>query len=67
VVFDTLYNFLKKFNRTELHDFYEYQRLAKEKYKVAQIEPVDLTDMEIFLDQSFGDYLAPLPGLAEVS
>jgi|GEM_PF-7046407 len=67
VVFDTLYDYLKKFNRTELHDFYRYQRLAKEKYKVDKIEPVDLTDVEIFLDQSFGDYLAPLPGLAEVS
>lgn len=67
VVFDTLYDYLKKFNRTELHDFYRYQRLAKEKYKVDEIESVDLTDVEIFLDQSFGDYLAPLPGLAEVS
>jgi hypothetical protein len=67
VVFDTLYDYLKKFNRTELQDFYRYQQLAKERYKVTKIEPVDLTDMEIFLDQSFGDYLAPLPGLAEVS
>lgn len=66
VVFDTLYDFLKKFNRTELHDFYSYQRLAKEKYKVTQIEPVDLTDMEIFLKQSFGDHLTPLPGVQEV-
>ena len=66
VVFNMLYDYLKKFNRTELRDFFDYQKEAREAYRVADIKPVDLSDMQIFLEQSFGDYLAPLPGLEEV-
>lgn len=66
VVFDMLYDYLRKFNRTELTDFFNYQQHARELYRVAKIQPLDPTDTQIFLEQSFGDYLKPLPGLEEV-
>lgn len=66
VAFDALYDYLKKFNRIELRDFYQYQRTARDNYRIAKIEPVDLSDTNLFLEQSFGDYLTPLPGVKEV-
>ncbi len=66
VVFDRLYAYLKGFNTIELQDFYKYQAQARAEYRVAEITPEDVTDMEVFLRQSFGDYYEPLPGSQEV-
>lgn len=65
VSFDALYTYLKQFNRVELKDFFDRQKTARAKYKVNQIKPKDLTDMGVFLEQSFGNYLERLPGLEE--
>jgi hypothetical protein len=65
VIFNMLYGYLKGFNQTELQDFYRYQDEARSRYRVEEIKPIDLSDMKTFLDQSFGDYLAPLPGQEE--
>jgi tetratricopeptide (TPR) repeat protein len=42
IMFDRLYEYLKKFNRTELWDFSRYQKDMQEKYRVSEITPTDL-------------------------
>ncbi|MBN1995307.1 MAG: hypothetical protein JW953_21645 [Anaerolineae bacterium] len=65
VSLDILYDYLKKFNRFEMTDFFKYQRQARAEYRIDEIEPEDPTDLEVFLLQSFGDYFEPVPGSPE--
>jgi hypothetical protein len=57
IVFDQLYNYLKKFNIVEMELFYKYQHQARQDYRVTGIKPENLADVEEFLLESFGDYL----------
>jgi len=72
VLFDRLYDYLKEFNVIELTDFYTHQfdltyQPAKAEtvsppkritgYGIKLIRPDDLADMDIFLRESFGDFL----------
>lgn len=61
IIFDMLYDYLKSFNATELQDFYHYQDQARKEYRVTEIVPEDVTDIETFLLQSFGDYFETAP------
>ena len=66
VTMNSLYDYLRKFNETELEDFYKYQREFGKSYNIAAIESEDVINLEIFLKQSFGDYIDNVPpGLAE--
>ena len=66
VIFNTLYDYLKGFNAAELRKFYQYEEEARKIYRIREIEHEDLTDMRVFLDQSFGEYDKSLPGEQEV-
>jgi len=62
LAFDHLYNYLKTFNPIEMEMFYRLQRDARREYRVDDIRPETLADIEKFLVQSFGDYFpANLP------
>ncbi|MBI5303743.1 MAG: hypothetical protein HY868_16525 [Chloroflexi bacterium] len=56
VIYDRLYEDAKKFNLTELNDLQEHIRNAREKYKTGEIKPVDLGDVESYLQSCFGTY-----------
>jgi hypothetical protein len=66
VIFDILYDYLKGFNAAELQKFYQYENEARNIYRIKEIEHEDLTDMRVFLEQSFGEYDKSLPGEQEV-
>lgn len=57
IAFDQLYNYLKKFNVVEMELFYKYQHQARQDYRVTEIKPENLADVEQFLLESFGDFL----------
>ncbi len=59
VTLNALYNYLRKFNETEMADFYRYQRIARKVYNISDIQPEDTADLELFLLQAFGDYFDP--------
>ncbi len=54
VIWDTMYDYTKKFNRTELADFHGYVRAAREKYRVDEIKPFNPADADEFLRACFG-------------
>jgi len=54
VIWDTMYDYTKKFNRTELTDFHQYVRAAREKYRVDEIKPFNPADADEFLRACFG-------------
>jgi hypothetical protein len=54
VIWDTMYDYTKKFNRTELADFHGYVRAAREKYRVDEIKPFNPANADEFLRACFG-------------
>jgi tetratricopeptide (TPR) repeat protein len=66
IVYNILYDYLKTFNAIAMEDFFNYQRQAREEYRVAEIEPENMADLEVFLLQSFGDFFALTPAKNEV-
>lgn len=57
ISFDNLYEYLKIFNNDEMELFYKYQHEARQHYRISEIKPENLADVEEFLLESFGDYL----------
>lgn len=54
IIWDAMYDYTKKFNRTELEDFHNYVREAREKYRVKEIKPFNPADADEFLRACFG-------------
>lgn len=54
IIWDAMYDYTKKFNRTELTDFHRYVCEARTKYRVAEIQPFNPTDADEFLRACFG-------------
>ncbi len=59
-VLGPLYNFLKKLNAQEMSDFYLYKREAHSKYLLDEISLKDVSDLEEFLIDCFGNYFVEL-------
>jgi len=59
VIYDSLYESLKKLNVVELSDFYRYERIAYTSYRIKDIQIKNLGDLEDFLNDCFGDYFEP--------
>ena len=55
-LYDTLYDYLKKFNAIELERFFQYEHSARQKYDVDELRGEDLGNLDTFLVESFGDY-----------
>ncbi len=62
---NNLYDYLRGFNAIAMEDFFKYQRQARAEYRIAEIEPEDVTDLEVFLLQSFGNYFESVPHIQE--
>lgn len=58
VIYDSLYEYLKGFSRVKLRDFYQAGTAARKKYGVRAIRYEDLGNMDLWLEQLFGDYLS---------
>ena len=56
IVYDDLYDFLKKMNDTEMGSFYHYEQEARQRYRIAEMELENFGDVEEFLRDCFGDY-----------
>lgn len=56
IVYDDLYEFLKKMNQMELADFYRYEQKAREQYRIEEMVIENFGDVEGFLRDCFGDY-----------
>lgn len=56
IVYDDLYDFLKKMNQIEMNDFYRYERQARERYRITEMVIENFGDVEEFLRDCFGDY-----------
>ncbi|HUM69469.1 MAG TPA: tetratricopeptide repeat protein, partial [Chloroflexota bacterium] len=56
IMYDVLYDYLKRMNRQELQLFYRVEREASQKYNVRQIELENFGNLEGFLRDNFGDY-----------
>lgn len=56
IVYDDLYDFLKKMNQTEMSDFYRYEQQAREQYRIGEMTIENFGDVEEFLRDCFGDY-----------
>ncbi|MDI6769625.1 MAG: ATP-binding protein [Anaerolineales bacterium] len=54
ILYDALYDYLKKFNPTEMKDFHKYEHEARERYKTSEIKLVDLGNLDEFLRDCFG-------------
>ncbi|OQY31378.1 MAG: hypothetical protein B6I38_05900 [Anaerolineaceae bacterium 4572_5.1] len=54
---DDLYNGLTSFNKIAMEDFYRYQNEAYKAYWIENLVTIDPTNLDDFLQQSFGDYL----------
>ena len=52
--YETIYNYLKKFNEQELEDFNAYQVETSKLYQIKQIKPENLADLGDFLHECFG-------------
>lgn len=59
---DILYDYLKTLSVIAMEDFFKYQQQVHEEYRLAELRPEDLTTMDSFLKQSFGDYLGLMIG-----
>jgi hypothetical protein len=61
-VYDTLYNYLKQLDATQLTNFYRYEQQQRTRYRLeaikAQLE--NLGDLQDFLLDCFGDYYAEI-------
>jgi hypothetical protein len=55
--YDTLYNYIKTFNTTEMMDFQSYEHAARLRYKMNEIKLIDLGNLDEFLRDSFGVYI----------
>lgn len=53
--YDWLYNQIKEFNLSELKDFYNYAMQSREKYRAKDIQVADYSDLNQFLEHTFGD------------
>lgn len=56
IVYDDLYDFLKKMNDTEMNSFYDYEQEARQRYRIAEMDIENFGDVEEFLRDCFGDY-----------
>lgn len=56
IVYDDLYDFLKKMNQMEMSDFYRYEQQARERYRITELVIENFGDVEEFLLDCFGDY-----------
>ncbi len=56
IVYDDLYDFLKKMNQVEISSFYEYEQEARQRYRIPEMEIENFGDVEEFLRDCFGDY-----------
>jgi tetratricopeptide (TPR) repeat protein len=56
MVYDDLYEFLKKLNRQELADFYKYEQTACNALRTKEMRLENFGDVEEFLRDCFGDY-----------
>lgn len=54
VIWDTMYDYTKKFNRTELADFHQYVCQARTKYRIDDIQPFNPANADEFLRACFG-------------
>lgn len=54
VTYDAIYEYIKGFNLTELEDFYRYVQEAIEEYRLPEIVPLDMSRLDMFLQQTFG-------------
>ncbi len=56
MMYDVLYDYLKRMNSQELGMFYRAEREATQKYGIRQIDLENLGDLENFLRDNFGNY-----------
>jgi hypothetical protein len=56
VIYDQLYDFLKRLNSSEFQAFYQYEAEATEKYRIGEIKSDSFGDLRHFLLDCFGDY-----------
>lgn len=54
--YDDLYEYLKKLNKTEMMDFYRYEREFHRIYQIGKLPLENFGDLEEFLLDCFGDY-----------
>ena len=54
-IYDTLYEYLKRFNQRELRRFTEYLYQYRRSYRVNEIQPEDLGDLSEFMRECFGE------------
>ena len=54
LLYDSLYDYLKNFNQTELQDFANYTMMARRRYNTDRVQSENLGNVERFLMQSFG-------------
>ncbi len=56
VAYDSLYDYLKKFNEDELEQFYKYEREARKKYNLGNLGIDDVSKVDQFLNECFGAF-----------
>ncbi len=54
VIYDSLYEYLKGFNLTELEDFHRYASAARRHFQTAKVKTADLGNLGEFLLNTFG-------------
>lgn len=67
IVYDDLYDFLKKMNQMEMSDFYRYEQQARERYRIGEMVIENFGDVEEFLRDCFGDYYPAIPSVPKES
>ncbi len=55
IVHEIAYEYLKKFNLTEMDDFFKYMSKARRQFHINQIKMEDTSKLETFLSECFGD------------
>jgi len=54
VIYDYLYDALKKFNDYEMDRFTQFEREARKKYRISELKVEDLSNLDTFLRDCFG-------------
>lgn len=56
MAYDHLYEFLKKLNKQEMSDFYHYEQMTHERFRIGEMKVENFGDIAEFLQDCFGDY-----------
>lgn len=54
IIYDTLYEYLRKFNLSELNVFYTHVGAAHQEFNIDQVKPANFGDLNEFLKSTFG-------------